>query len=299
MEPGFKTRLADCHVGIIGLGLMGGSIALALRGACRSISGYDVDLNTIAQAIDRGIIHRPIDLRPDGVGGDEVDLLILAAPVSAILDWIDRVPQVFSGKFHLLDLGSTKTHIVERMRALPDRISPLGGHPMCGKETSGLGVADGNLYRDCLFALTPLERTQPGTLDLAQDLIATLHARSLLLDPRQHDRAVAAISHVPYLLASTAMDVAMHAADDAAWRLAASGFRDTSRLAASNVAMMLDILKSNRAEVLAALDNARSSLQEAIELIEREDWTELQAKLVALREKRLWWENAKRVMSNE
>ncbi len=199
MEPGFKTRLADCRVGIIGLGLMGGSLALALQGACRSISGYDVDPSTIAQALDRGIIQRPIDLR-----GDEVDLLILAAPVSAILDWIDRVPQVFSGEFHLLDLGSTKTQIVERMQSLPDRISPLGGHPMCGKETSGLSVADGDLYRGCLFALTPLERTQPSTLDLAQELIGMLHARSLLLDPQQHDRAVAAISHVPYLLASTA-----------------------------------------------------------------------------------------------
>jgi prephenate dehydrogenase len=299
MEPGFVTRLADCRVGIIGLGLMGGSLALALKGACRSISGYDVDSSTIVQAIDRGIIHRPIDLRPDGVGGDEVDLLVLAAPVSAILDWIDRVPQVFSGKFHLLDLGSTKALIVERMRTLPDRISPLGGHPMCGKETSGLAVAVDDLYRGCLFALTPLERTQPSTLGLAQELIAALQARSLLLDPQQHDHAVAAISHVPYLLASTALDVAARADDDVPWMLAASGFRDTSRLAASNVAMMLDILKSNRAEVLAALGNAQSSLQETIELIEREDWTELQAKLVALREKRLWWENAKRVMSNE
>ena len=283
MEPGFKTRLADCRVGIIGLGLMGGSIALALNGACRSISGYDVDSNTIAQALDRGIIQRPIDLRPDGVGGDgvggdEVDLLILAAPVSAILDWLDRVPQIFSGKFHLLDLGSTKTQIVERMQTLPDRISPLGGHPMCGKETSGLGVAADDLYRGCLFALTPLERTQPGTLSLAQELIATLQARSLLLDPQQHDRAVAAISHVPYLLASTAIDVAAYADDEVPWRLAASGFRDTSRLAASNVAMMLDILKSNRAEVLAALGNAQSSLQETIELIEREDWTQLRSK---------------------
>ncbi|HSD83869.1 MAG TPA: NAD(P)-binding domain-containing protein, partial [Anaerolineae bacterium] len=88
MEPGFKTRLAECRVGIIGLGLMGGSLALSLKEACRSLSGYDIDPNTIAQAIDRGIIRRPIDLRPDGVGGDEVDLLILATPVSAILDWI-------------------------------------------------------------------------------------------------------------------------------------------------------------------------------------------------------------------
>src|SRR5512143_1516056 len=128
MEPGFKTRLAECDVGVIGLGLMGGSLALALNGACRSICGYDIDPRTITQALDRGIIQRPIDLR-----GDEVDLLILAAPVAAILDWLERVPVVFSGEFHLLDLGSTKTQIVERMRTLPDRISPLGGHPMCGK----------------------------------------------------------------------------------------------------------------------------------------------------------------------
>jgi prephenate dehydrogenase len=289
MEPGFKARLADCRVGIIGLGLMGGSLALALNGACQSISGYDVDPGTIAQALDRGIIHRPIDLR-----GDEVDLLILAAPVSAILDWFQRVPAVFSGDFHLIDLGSTKTHIVERMQSLPDRISPLGGHPMCGKETSGLAVADGDLYRGCLFALTPLERTRASTLNLAQEMITTLHARSLILEPQQHDRAAAAISHLPYLLASTLMDAVILLDDEIAWALAASGFRDTTRLAASDVTMLLDILRSNRAEVLAALDTAQSSLQETIELLEREDWTQLRSKLEAARAKRVWWESVKR-----
>ncbi len=289
MEPGFKTRLAECRVGVIGLGLMGGSIALALKDACRSISGHDVDPSTIAQAINRGIIHRPIDLR-----GDEVDLLILAAPVSAILDWVDRVPQIFSGQFHLLDLGSTKMQIVERMQLLSDRISPLGGHPMCGKETSGLSVADGDLYRGCLFALTPLKRTHPSTLNIAQELTAVLHARSLLLDPQEHDRTAAAISHLPYLIAATLMDTVMNLDDDLAWTLASSGFRDTSRLIASDVTMMLDILKSNRTEVLGALESAHLSLQETIELIEREDWTELRAKLEAVREKRKWWESIKR-----
>lgn len=288
MEPGFKARLAECGVGIIGLGLMGGSIALALQGTCRSLSGYDVDPRTIAQALERGIIHRPIELR-----GDEVDLLILAAPVSAILDWIDRVPVVFSGKLHLLDLGSTKTQIVERMHSLPDRISPLGGHPMCGKETSGLGVADGGLYRGCLFALTPLERTQPSTLNLAQELATTLQARTLILDPQQHDRAAAAISHLPYLIATTLLDAVMNLDDDLAWTLAASGFRDTSRLAASDVTMLLDILKSNRDKVLDALESAQLSLQETIELIEREDWLTLRAKLEAVQEKRQWWESIK------
>lgn len=296
MEPGFKTRLAECRVGVIGLGLMGGSMALALNGAraCRSISGYDVDPDTIAQALDRGIIHRPIDLR-----GDEVDLLILAVPVSAILDWLERVPLVFSGEFHLLDLGSTKTQIVARMHALPDRISPLGGHPMCGKETSGLSAAGGDLYRGCLFALTPLDRTQPSTLSIAQEVIAALQARSLLLDPQAHDRAAAAISHLPYLIATTLIDAVMNLDDDLTWTLAASGFRDTSRLAASDVSMLLDILKSNRVEVLNALESAQLSLQETIELIEREDWTELQAKLEAVRAKRVWWENTKQVTSNE
>jgi prephenate dehydrogenase len=289
MEPGFKTRLSACRVGIIGLGLMGGSIALALNGACRSIHGYDIDPDTIAQAIDRGIIQRPIDVR-----GDEVDLLILAVPVSAILDWIDRVPQVFSGEFHLIDLGSTKAQIVERMQSLPDRISPLGGHPLCGKESSGLGVADGKLYRGCVFALTPLDRTRPATLNLAQELADTLQARSLILGPQQHDRTVAAISHLPYLLSSTLIDTVMSFDDEAAWTLAASGFRDTTRLAASDVTMLLDILKSNRTEVLHALDTAQSSLQETIDLIEREDWAELRSKLEAARAKRLWWENVKR-----
>lgn len=294
MEPGFKTRLSDCHLGIIGLGLMGGSLALGLKEACQSISGYDVDPDAIAQAVDRGIIHRSIDLR-----GDHVDLLILAAPVSAILDWLDRVPAIFSGEFHLLDLGSTKTHIVARMQALPDRISPLGGHPMCGKETSGLGAADENLYHGCLFALMPLERTRVSTLNLAQEMITTLQARSLILDPQDHDRAVAAISHLPYLLASTLMDTVMHLDDEIAWMLAASGFRDTTRLAASDVTMLLDILKSNRAEVLTALAGAQSSLQETTGLIEHEDWETLRAKLEAVRAKRVWWEQTKRVTSNK
>jgi prephenate dehydrogenase len=289
MEPGFKTRLAECRTGIIGLGLMGGSIALALKDACRSINGYDVDRNVLAQALEREIIQRPIDLR-----GDEIDLLILAAPVSAILDWLERVPAVFPGEFHLLDLGSTKAQIVARMQALPDRISPLGGHPMCGKESSGLSAADGELYRGCLFALTPLERTQPSTLNVAHELVAWLQARSLLLDPHEHDRAAAAISHLPYLIAATLVAAVVKLDDDTAWALAASGFRDTSRLAASDVTMLLDILQSNRAEVLNALESAQWSLQETSALIASADWETLRVKLAAVREKRVWWETAKR-----
>jgi prephenate dehydrogenase len=281
MEDGFKCALKDCQVGVIGLGLMGGSLALALRSHCASISGYDVDADTLAQALERGIIDRPIELH-----GDRVDLLILAAPVNAILAWLIEIPAIFSGSFHLIDLGSTKTLIVAAMDRLPDRISPLGGHPMCGKETSGLSVADANLYRRCRFVLTPLARTHAATLDVARELLDAIEARALLLDPARHDFLAAAISHVPYLTSVALVEAARRADDEAAWTLAASGFRDSTRLAASDVTMLLDILMSNRAGVLENISRVQAALQMLVEAIQSGDRAALRALLDAARERR-------------
>lgn len=281
MAAGFKRSLTECRVGVIGLGLMGGSLALALRAHCASLSGYDVDHGALDQALARGLIDRPLELR-----GDQVDVLILAAPVSGILDWLARVPTVFSGQFHLIDLGSTKAQIVAAMQALPDRISPLGGHPMCGKETAGLKAADANLYRHCLFALTPLARTHAMTLDVAQQLIDVLSARPLRLDPERHDRLAAAISHVPYLTSVALVEAARRVDDEAVWTLAAAGFRDSTRLAASEVTMLLDILLSNRAGVLENLARVQTALQTLADCIGRGDRAALRSMLDAARERR-------------
>jgi prephenate dehydrogenase len=281
MEDGFKRALKDCRVGIIGLGLMGGSLALALRSHCASISGCDAEAGTIGQALERGIIDRPIDLH-----GDQVDVLILAAPVNAILDWLIEIPAVFSGPFHLIDLGSTKTQIVAAMDRLPARISPLGGHPMCGKETSGLSVADANLYRRCRFVLTPLARTHAATLDLARELLGAIGARALLLDPERHDFLAAAISHVPYLTSIALVDAVLRADDEAAWTMAASGFRDSTRLAASDVTMLLDILMSNRAGVLESVSRVQAALQALSDSIQSGDRAALRSRLEAARERR-------------
>lgn len=281
MEDGFKHLLRECRVGIIGLGLMGGSLALALRPHCRSICGYDMDLRTMVQAHHRGFIDQPIDL-----SGDQVDVLILAVPVNAILDWLDRIPSIFGGEVHVIDLGSTKAQIVAAMKRLPDRISPVGGHPMCGKETSGLGAADPDLYRRCLFVLTPLDRTHPATLTVAQELIEAIGARSLMLDPDRHDQLAATISHIPYLTSLALVDAALRVNDDLTWTMAASGFRDSTRLAASNVSMMLDILTSNRAAIMESLARVQSSLHDLIQLIDRNDVTALHDKLLVLQERR-------------
>jgi prephenate dehydrogenase len=249
--------------------------------ACVSISGYDADPGTLAQALQRGIIDRPIDLR-----GDHVDVLILAAPVNAILDWLLKIPAVFSGNFHVIDLGSTKGQIAVAMQALPDRISPLGGHPMCGKETSGLGVATPDLYRKCLFVLTPLDRTHATTLVVAQQLIDAISARTLILDPDRHDQLAAAISHVPYLASLALVEAALQAHDDAAWEMASSGFRDSTRLAASNPTMMLDILISNQAGVLTALARLQASLETLTQLVQQGDRAALRVIMDAARARR-------------
>ena len=275
MDDGFKTSLADCRVGIIGLGLMGGSIALALRGQCLSISGHDIDPDTIERVLDRGVIDSPIDLSGSTL---PIDLMILATPVGSILDWIERL-SIRNDSFHLIDLGSAKSRVVAAMQQLPDRINPIGGHPMCGKETAGSDAADAGLYRDCTFVLTPLDRTLPTTLSIAHELIEAIGAHVLILDPDRHDRIAAAISHVPYLASIALIDAARQMNDNAAWTMAASGFRDSTRLAASNVTMMLDVLTSNRTAVLESLSRVITSLQSLSTLIEQRSDSELRERL--------------------
>jgi prephenate dehydrogenase len=177
------------------------------------------------------------------------------------------------------------------MDKLPEAVIAVGGHPMCGKEFSGPLAADGKLYERCNFVLCSTRRSTPEGLDFARQLIQTLGARPLLLDAVQHDRAVAAISHMPYLLSSMLVGAVAHLAeaDGTAWQLAASGFRDTSRLAASDVTMMGDTVLSNRAAVLAALDVFQEQLTFFRDLLIDADEDQLRATLKSARLARLDW----------
>ncbi|MGH2593305.1 MAG: prephenate dehydrogenase [Anaerolineae bacterium] len=277
-------KLEDNQVCIIGLGLIGGSLALALRGKCASIVGYDVDPRVIEAALTRGVIDRGLTSLADAP--DEIDLAILAAPVGAILDLIPQLPGLIPHPFHLLDLGSTKSMIADAMNRLPERVSALGGHPMCGKEMAGLAAADRNLFRDSVFVLTPLDRTMPATLALVQQVVAAVGARPLILDPLRHDRLAAAISHVPYLTSAGLIAAAARADDEMVWAMAAPGFRDSTRLAASNITLMLDILMSNAPAVLESLARVQASLGELAASIERGDETKLRSILEASQSRR-------------
>lgn len=262
-ESGFMT-LADARVAIVGLGLMGGSLALALASHCREIIGVETDSAARAFAQSHSIVHRTTDFDSALAASD---LLILATPVRTILAQLasitnNQLPIPSSQlPITILDLGSTKSEIVAAMKNLPERFDPLGGHPMCGKEAGGIAQADAGLFRGKTFVLTPLERTSPKALALVHELISAIGAVPLLLDAETHDAYAAAISHLPYAVSIALMRTAIASTNETLWRMAASGFRDTTRLAASDLTMMTDILLTNRAAVLDSLARFRAELE--------------------------------------
>ncbi len=280
--------LREARVAIVGLGLMGGSLAAALKAtrACREVIGIARRPNSITMALTFGFIDRgALDLA-EGVA--DADIVVLCTPVGDILDKIATIGPLLKSGCVLLDIGSTKAAICEAMAAMPAHVQPLGGHPMCGKESSGLNVAEAGLYRGRVFVLIPLERTSPEAQRLAGELIAAIGARELRLDAAHHDRVVALISHLPYMLSVTLVNAAAHLAGDDAtpWRLAANGFRDTSRVAAGDLAMMMDIMTTNRAPILAAVRGAQQELGELERLLATVDDSALQARLRAARQRR-------------
>lgn len=252
-DDSFFIKQSIC---IVGLGLMGGSLALALRGYCARIISVDPNPATLALAREKRVVDFATDDLAEAL--PRADLVVLAAPVRANLALLEKIPQIHPGPLSILDLSSTKADIVATMNELPDSFAALGGHPMCGKETAGLAHADGKLFWDATFALTETEHTTPGLRALAEKIVTIINARPLWIDAETHDCWAAATSHLPYLIsvalaASTPQDVAP---------LIGPGFKSTSRLAASDITMMTDILTTNQEQVLAALLRYRNALDE-------------------------------------
>ncbi len=283
-DPGFE------RVAIVGLGLMGGSLAAALRGRCRTVIGVARRPATVEEALARGFVDEATcDL---ALGVRDADVVILATPVRVILRLLSEIGPLLAPGCLLMDIGSTKTQIVAAMADLPPHVEPLGGHPMCGKERAGLAAAEATLYRGATFVLTPLPRTSHPALARGKSVVRSVGARPLLLDAARHDRLVATISHMPYLVACALVATAMGegAEDPSLWQLAAGGFRDTSRLAASDPTMMLDILLTNHKAVLRSVESFQANLANLAAMLRQMDEGNLRRTLEAYAERRreLW-----------
>lgn len=275
MEDHF-AGLDKLHVTIAGLGLMGGSLALALRGRCARLSGVETDSTARHYALEHGLVDDVISFQE----ALRSDLLVLAAPVRGILGMLEELREGnLTGPVVILDLGSTKVQVMAAMQELPAGCDPIGGHPMCGKETSGAGNADAELYRERTFILSPLSRTSPRAREVALAIVKAVGGRPMFLGAAEHDKLAAYASHAPYLAAAALVRAAESAGDERVWQVAASGFRDTTRVAASNLGMMTDILLTNSGPVLAALDDLRTAIDNLAALVQRGDSQALQSAL--------------------
>jgi len=261
--PGFFTSY---RIAILGLGLMGGSLALALHGKCAALIGIDPDPAALELTHQLKIFDQVFS-EPDR-SITQVDIVILAAPVKTIIQLIEDLPRFHPAPAIIIDLGSTKVEILNAMQKLPGRFDPLGGHPMCGKEKSGLSNADPLIFQDAPFAFTPLPRTSGHARQAAEALARLVGARPLWLDAADHDRWVAATSHLPYLVSNA---LAFSTPAEAA-PLAGPGFRSTTRLGSSSPEMMLDVLMTNRANILSASRRLRVHLDTLDELLARNDY---------------------------
>jgi prephenate dehydrogenase len=268
MEDGFT--LQSSKIAVVGLGLMGGSLALALKGQCAALYGIDSDQATLELARAKGIVNEaerdPAKLLP------QADLVILATPVPAIIHLIQILPSLVKRSCIVFDLGSTKKQILQAMASLPDRFEAIGGHPICGKEKLGLENADASLYQGAPFVVTPLQRTTKRARAAVEQIISILGAQRIELAAEEHDRTLASTSHLPFLLSSA---LALSTPREFA-PVVGTGFKSTSRLAGTPAHMTMGILQSNRENILGAIQSFRASFDQMESALHEEKYDQLE-----------------------
>ncbi len=239
------------RVAIIGLGLIGGSLGLALQKAQPhlAIVGWDLNDAEAAAALRRGAVTTRATTLPAAV--QNADLIVVATPVLAVRSVFEQIAPHLQPGALVTDVASTKAQIVAwAAELLAAHATFVGGHPMAGGEQHGVAHARADLFFNAVYCLTPTTHTTPAAVAKLEQVITHVGARPLLLDPQTHDEYVAAVSHVPFMLAAA---LVQHTSVQAEWpqmqQLAATGYRDTTRLASGDARMHTDICLSNAASI--------------------------------------------------
>ena len=277
-EPDF---LRDQNIAIVGLGLMGASLAMGLRGHCRGILGVDSDSLVCQLATAKGIV--------DSASGDlceilpKADILILATPVADALKIISTLPSVHNeGKLIVTDVTSTKVQIMRALESLPSRFDIIGGHPICGKETLGICHAEKEMLYDCTYTLTASARTSARAKSLLVQLVEAIGGNPLWIDAEKHDQMLAKTSHAPHLLAVALM----HATETSLSKLKAGGFSSSTRLSATPTSMMLSMVMTNAENTINALEDVKAEIDRILAFMRADDEEGLARLLDASKAKR-------------
>ncbi|MEM7552650.1 MAG: prephenate/arogenate dehydrogenase [Cyanobacteria bacterium P01_A01_bin.84] len=262
------------NIGIVGLGLIGGSLGLDLRSLGHYVIGVSRRESTCQKAIAIGSVDEAsVDLSI--MAGTE--LIVICTPIANILPTLEQlIPQVSSNTV-ITDVGSVKAPIVQKASSLWNNF--IGGHPMAGTADSGIEAAVKNLFVKNPYVITPIDTTNPTAIALLEEIIKQLKAIPLRCYPKTHDKAVSSISHLPVMVSASLIKTCILEADtDVAQlskNLASSGFRDTSRVGGGNPELGIMMAKYNRQALLESLQSYQHNLEELINLVEKEDWEQI------------------------
>ncbi len=262
------------RIAIIGTGLIGGSLGLAIKHARPSvhISGFD-----LPDRLDEAAFLGVLDSRAASLEAavEDADLVILATPLPSIVSLLEEVSRVCRPDAVITDVGSVKTPVMERAReVVPEGMTFVGGHPMAGAASGGLKYADPLLFENAVYVLCPQGEALPLSFGTVRDLLSEIGARLLVMDAYHHDRIAAAVSHLPQLLSVALVEAAYETGRDeeAVGTLAAGGFRDMTRIADSPFELWRSILAANHGNVLDALSNMSSTIQKLRNRLIEEDY---------------------------
>lgn len=271
---------SSVRLAVLGLGLIGGSVARALRsvGAVTSISGYDPDPAQRELALERSIVDSaPTD--PDEAV-HRAQVVVLAVPVLHTMQALRSMRLGLSDEAVVTDVGSTKQSVLRDVAQVFGKVLPrfVAGHPIAGTEKSGVDSARADLFRGRRVVLTPHEAQDPEAFMTVRGLWESIGSRVVVMDAARHDAIFAATSHLPHLLAYSFVDMlARRDAADELFTNAGGGFRDFTRIASSSPRMWHDIIRANSAEVGAVLEHQIAELSEMLEMMRGGRWDELLA----------------------
>jgi prephenate dehydrogenase len=266
------------RLALIGCGLMGGSFALALRqaGLVQHITGFSASEKTRQRAVELGVIDQACNSVAEAVLG--ADLVLLAVPVGAMHSSFVALRDSLSPTALLMDVGSTKCDVIAAAKAaLGERLNCLvPAHPIAGKEVAGIDHAEGTLYQERRTILTPLPQNTIRQIQTASALWTAIGSHVSHMTPEAHDATFAAVSHLPHLLAFAAVNALTAQTQGAAFlEMAGPGFRDFSRIAASDASVWRDILSANKSEVLSQMAHYRAALDQFENALKSNDTSEL------------------------
>jgi arogenate dehydrogenase (NADP+) len=289
-------------IGIVGLGLIGGSLGLDLQAfnptqntpsnpsfSIKKVLGVSRRPSTCERAMERGAVD---EASTDLSLMAAADVIFICTPIALIAPTIEQLVPYLKSTTILTDVGSVKQPIVETVSSLWGNF--VGGHPMAGTEQTGIEAAQHHLFVDRPYVITPTDKTPENSVQIISTLAQFLRSKVYLCQPQEHDQAVAWISHAPVIISASSLACLNQEIDtnvlQLATQLASSGFRDTSRVGGGNPELGVMMAEYNKTAMLRSLRAYRNSLDEMIDIIEQENWTALEEKLIQTQQTRKQFE---------